>query len=283
MKKIDLSSYMGKDINEVIKLANNLSIKNLEDKINAHFIYNSILDIIPNQYNYKYSKIRGDVNQKIWEIERHFNWNQNYHSQSGQDKCVKEYFFKNKKNGYFVEIGAYDGVTGSNCLFFENVMQWKGIAIEPSPSLFTKLKKNRKCECLNIAVSNKQSKNEFVEVINGYTQMGGLNTEEYNDTLNLITSDPRTKMNKLFVKTINLNDLIKKNNVIDYLSIDVEGEEMRIIESIDYKLLTIKVLSIENNSKIKKSFYNFLKEKNFEYFDTLGKDEIYYNKNIFNI
>ena len=32
----------------------------------------------------------------------------------------------------FVEIGAYDGIEGSNCYHFEKYMNWKGIAIEPS-------------------------------------------------------------------------------------------------------------------------------------------------------
>ena len=43
--------------------------------------------------------------------------NQDFFSQSGQDKCVKNFFFKNLKNGFFVEIGAYDGIKGSNCFF----------------------------------------------------------------------------------------------------------------------------------------------------------------------
>ena len=57
---------------------------------------------------------------------------------------------------------------------------------------------------------------------------------------------------------------------------------MRIIESINFNYFEIKVLSIENNYPEERSFYNFLKEKSFVYFDNFGVDEIYYNKKYFN-
>ena len=113
--------------------------------------------------------------------------------------------------------------------------------------------------------------------------MGGLNTEEYKNTLKIFIKDSRTKINKIRVETSTFQKIVKANKFIDYLSIDVEGEEMRIIESINFNYFEIKVLSIENNYPEERSFYNFLKEKNFVYFDNFGVDEIYYNKEYFNI
>ena len=54
-----------------------------------------------------------------------------YHSQVGQDKFINEKVFRGLRNGYFVEIGAFDGVTFSNSYFFEKELGWKGICIEP--------------------------------------------------------------------------------------------------------------------------------------------------------
>ena len=64
------------------------------------------------------------------------------------------HFFKNKKKGFFVEIGAFDGLEGSNCYYFENMQAWDGIAVEASKNHFSKLKKNRKCHVLNFAISS---------------------------------------------------------------------------------------------------------------------------------
>ncbi len=65
---------------------------------------------------------------------------------------------------------------------------------------------------------------------------------------------------------------------INYLSIDVEGGEMDILESIDFNLYKIKVLSIENNYPNEINYEKFLSNKDFCYIDNVGVDEIYFNK-----
>ena len=282
MKKININQLQGKDISEVISFADSLFKEDLEGKINAHYIYKTCLEQIPNNYSYPNTRIRGMVRQKIWNTEKYFNWNQDFFSQSGQDKCVKNFFFKNLKNGFFVEIGAYDGIKGSNCFFFEKFMNWKGIAVEASPLNFKKLTQNRNCVCINKAISNNIEKKEFIEVISGYTGMSGIKTEEYKKTLNIINKDSRSKINKLIVETSTFKDIVNKNTVIDYLSIDIEGDEMKVLESIDFNYFDIKVVSVENNNSEKKIYFNFFKDREFNYFDNYGVDEIYYNNKYFN-
>jgi hypothetical protein len=52
---------------------------------------------------------------------------------------------EHRKNGFFVECGAYDGVQGSNTLFFETRRNWSGLLIEANERLFRKvLTLNRK-------------------------------------------------------------------------------------------------------------------------------------------
>ena len=281
MKKEDLRHLEGKDIGEVISFANKLFEENTEGKKKAHYIYNICLKKIPNVYSHQYAKGRGFLRSQIWEAERYFKLNNDFFSQSGQDKCIKNHFFKNLKKGFFVEIGAFDGIDGSNCFYFEKFMDWNGIAIEPSPVYFEKLKKNRNCICINRAISNKNDHKEFVEVINGYIQMSGIVTDEYKKTLDIIMKDPRTKMNKLNIKTSTFKEIVGENKIIDYLSIDVEGEEKRILESIDFNYFNIKVLSVENNYPEQNNYNNLLKDKGFTYFDKYGVDEIYYNKKYF--
>ena len=45
-----------------------------------------------------------------------------FHSQFGQDKFLDEKVFKGKTGGFFVEVGAHDGVFLSNTFFFDNLM-----------------------------------------------------------------------------------------------------------------------------------------------------------------
>ena len=56
-----------------------------------------------------------------------------YYSQCDQDKYLHMNVFKDYKSGVFVDVGAHDGKTFNNTLFFEENYKWSGINIEPIP------------------------------------------------------------------------------------------------------------------------------------------------------
>src|SRR5438309_1453970 len=89
-----------------------------------------------------------------------------YYSQCKQDKFVNEHFFKNKKNGFFVDIGAHNGVTYSNTFFFEKELNWTGICIEPIPKIFNELKSNRNCLCVQGCISDFNGISQLLNVSN---------------------------------------------------------------------------------------------------------------------
>ncbi len=283
MKNIDLKEFVGKDISVLLKKADELFGSDLEGKIHAHKIYNILLDDIPNIYDEKKLYVlRGLIRQKIWSCEKFFFWNENFFSQFGQDKIIKNYFFQNKKNGFFVEIGAFDGISGSNCFHFEKFLNWDGIAFEPSSIQFEKLKLNRKCHLINKAIATEEKEVEFLEVEEGYTQMSGILNEKFISE-ETIKKDPRSKTKTISITTTTFDRNVPAEKEIDYLSIDIEGGEMELLDSIDFKKYSIKVISVENNSPEKLNFKKFFVTKNFNYFDRVGQDEIFYNKNYFKL
>jgi hypothetical protein len=72
-----------------------------------------------------------------------------YMSQKGQDKWIIESIFGGKRNGFFVDLAATDGVALSNTYILEKHFGWTGICIEPNPEFYTKLQNNRNCICVN--------------------------------------------------------------------------------------------------------------------------------------
>ncbi|MDA9981739.1 hypothetical protein N9H39_03180 [Gammaproteobacteria bacterium] len=66
---------------------------------------------------------------------------QNFQSQAGQDRWVVE-TLKGKKNGFFLEIGASDGVNLSNTYALERELGWTGCCVEPNPMDYAKLRKD---------------------------------------------------------------------------------------------------------------------------------------------
>ena len=94
-----------------------------------------------------------------------------FHSQDGQDRYLETVVFKNFKHGVFVDVGAHDGVTINNTLYFETHNQWTGINIEPIKTVYDKLLVNRPfCINNNCAISNENGIAEFV-LNEGYTEM----------------------------------------------------------------------------------------------------------------
>lgn len=202
-----------------------------------------------------------------------------FYSDGGQDKWLYDNIFKDKKGGVFVEIGAYDGLTQSNTLFFERHLGWKGICIEPIPEAFQKLQKNRKCTCIEGAIYDKSHEALFLHVKGTGEMLSGV----------LATFDPRqlqrifTDMSKLgidteilIVKCFALTSLLLNNNYkhVDYLSIDCEGGEMEVLKSIDYDAVDISVISVERNF-YDISYVDFMKSKGYELIVWRGNDEIY--------
>jgi FkbM family methyltransferase len=205
-----------------------------------------------------------------------------FYSQSGQDKFCYNHFFKGKKNGVFVEVGADDGLDRSNTIFFEK-LGWTGMCIEASPSRFKNLAKNRECICENYAITNMEGKKEFLD-INGYGKgLSGL-VDKYDprhiNRINREIKDPRNKSHQIVSVDCNtLSKLLEKHNIthVDFCSIDTEGNELEILKTIDFKKYNFNIFTIENNYKTK-DIKEYMTKQGFVFVKKVGADEIYRNK-----
>ena len=150
-----------------------------------------------------------------------------------------------KRNGFFVEFGATNGIDLSNTYLLETEFEWSGILSEPAKCWHTELKENRKCHIeTNCVWHESGSILTFNEVDVAELSTIGL----YSD------SDHHHKTRKSShsynVNTISLTDLLKKYNApkeIDYLSIDTEGSEYEILRSFDFSEYQFKVITCEHN------------------------------------
>jgi FkbM family methyltransferase len=207
-----------------------------------------------------------------------------YYSQWKQDYYMNEVIFKNKSNGFFVDIGAHDGISFSNSYYFEKNLGWKGICIEPHPVVFEKLKQNRYCYLENVAISNENKEMKFLKIDGAPEMLSGL-VDNY---------DPRHierigkeaildggSIDIINVQCVSLSSLLDKYNVqeVDYLSIDVEGAELSILKGIDFNKCLIKYITIEDNyPDTSQEWHNILLSNNFEVIQILGHDYVYKNK-----
>lgn len=203
-----------------------------------------------------------------------------FKSQFGQDDYVYNTFFKNKKDGFFLEIGADDGIRFSNCYFFENVLNWDGIAIEARKDAYEKLKNNRKCSCINAVLSDKEETTDFLQ-IDGYgLGLSGLIDKYDKRHIERIKHEIKHIDNKgsveIKVNTQKLDNILSQYNInyIDFLSIDTEGSEIDILSTIDFNKYYIDIITIEDN-------YNdtlltqFFIDRGYKHVNTIRCDKIF--------
>lgn len=167
------------------------------------------------------------------------------YSQLGQDLEVVK-FYNKKKNGFFIEIGASDGISLSNTYLLEKQYDWTGICCEPIPRRFEMLIKNRpKSICVNKAVFNKSGLIVKFDIAKNYDLLSGIS--EYIDAHK--SSVDRNKIS-IPVKTVSLNDLLERTNAprfIEYMSLDTEGTELEIIKSVNFDKYIFGLIDIEHN------------------------------------
>ena len=151
-----------------------------------------------------------------------------FKGQFGQD-IIAYLFLKNKKNGFYIDIGAYDGINLSNTYIFEK-LGWDGFCVEASPKTFEALKKNRKCDLYNCAVSSKNiGKAKFLTSTVGVLDV--LDTHNTSGHKERIERESDNNMEYIEVDTITFEELMlnyKNINNIDFMSLDIEGGDLSI-------------------------------------------------------
>lgn len=207
-----------------------------------------------------------------------------YYSQFQQDKISHEILFQDMKDGVFVDIGAHNGVTFSNTLFFEKELGWTGLCIEPIPEVFQQLQQNRKCKCIQGCISNSPKDSLFfraatpsitTEMLSGLVKT--YDPVHYQRLSNEV-DQTGGQLQVLHVNCFVLNDLLKYNNIqhVNFLSIDTEGGEYEILESIDFDKFQIDVICVEDNYYDPR-FIPFLEKKGFKLIKRIEQDLLFKN------
>jgi len=177
----------------------------------------------------------------------------------GEDKFIKNYF-KNKFNGFYIDVGCYHPLDGNNTHLLHK-KGWNGINLDInfySIELFNYLRK--KDINIHSGVSHRQRKL----------------TMYYRKEINMLnTLDKKIaeihfrngfKKRNVQVNTLNffISRFFKKLEKIDFLNIDVEGAELNVLKSLNFKRYKPQLICIEihNPKKMYDANYNYLKSNN---------------------
>ena len=191
------------------------------------------------------------------------------YSQIGQDVFVLNYY-KNKSDGFFVDIGAGDGILFSNTFILEK-NNWKGICIEPLPVQFDSLLKNRSATCINAVVYKPTDDNRVSFTINPDYVLSGITSHVPRSNNNVINVSLPTKT---------LTQILDENSApkfIDYISIDTEGSEYIILQTIDFTKYKFGLIDVEHNYENEKraNIKHLLESNGYKHIKEIKWDDFY--------
>ena len=205
--------------------------------------------------------------------------NEMYYSQFGEDKILAE-IFERKISGLCIEVGANDGVNDSTTMYFEKI-GWKCILVEPNPILCKLIRSLRNSTLIEVAASDKNG-NTSLFVAEGGERAHGVSTIESTEVaLDKIKSYGFT-YNEVQVKTKTLNEILdslKIDREIDFISIDVEGHELKVLEGFSLERWKPVVILVEDNSNYNNAdVSNHLKDFGYLRFMRTGVNDWYAHK-----
>lgn len=245
VEKLDTNSKMIDGFkNEILEL--NEKVSNLLE------VHNNDVNELNYDKTWKSSMLNA-LEEKIEILENNKITNSNYRhfSQFGEDEWIVKNIDLPKK-GTYLDVGTADGVTFSNTYYFEK-KGWDGICFEPDPNNFIKAKRYRN-NVINIAVSNKN------ETVDFYI------SDVSSDWSGLKPTDKYTE--KIKIKCQTLSKIIDDNKIsqIDLLSIDTEGTEIDVWNSLDLNKIRPKIVIAEfnNQGKINQKLFSVIEKSGYK-------------------
>ncbi|OWW00108.1 methyltransferase [Rhizobium sp. R72] len=167
-----------------------------------------------------------------------------------------------RRDGFFVEFGATNGLKNSNTWLLEKTFGWSGILAEPNPIWHQELAANRNAFIDHRCVTSRS-----------HDTVAFIATDDVDPELSSIAdfsrgdhfAELRAKGRQIHVETISLDDLLETYRappVVDYLSIDTEGSELDILSAYSFDR-EFDLISIENNSKTEAAIQSLLESKGY--------------------
>lgn len=210
---------------------------------------------------------------KIQKIYKNKKPNTHY-GEFGEDVMINR-IFKDKKFGFYVDIGAYHPFKGSltQKLYKKG---WKGINIDISKTsidLFNLAR--RKDMNINCAIGKITKDTIFYQ------------NSPINQQNSLQRQNPSQK--EIKIKCFTLNEILVSNQIesVDYINIDTEGTELDVIKGIDFKKIKPSLLTIEDNdfdisSNVKKEKIDYMKNQGYELINIIGVTMFFFKKEAIN-
>lgn len=198
-------------------------------------------------------------------------------SRDKQDRYAMDVIFKKKEHGYFLDVGASDGITENNTYLMEKYYNWRGICFECDPRNIDKLCKNRSCSIVDSPVCDSTGQLVKFEMHQMEHLSGIAGFQSY-----------RSMFSRSAVQTtVTLCDCLSYFNApkdIDYMSLDTEGTEYLILSTFKFNEYKIGYIALEHNFQEPKreNIKKILEQNGYVYNRSIVCDDDYIHSSLLN-
>ncbi|MDR3623858.1 MAG: FkbM family methyltransferase [Chlamydiales bacterium] len=204
------------------------------------------------------------------------------YAQFGEDMILKS-IFDGQKKGFYVDVGAHHPKNLSNTFYFYK-RGWKGINIDAMPGSMKKFLHKRKRDInLEVAISDKEQFLDFYtfnkSAINSFSRE---HVEELENVENVVVS--KQKISTTTLAKV-LDQYFPKQQCIDFLSIDVEGLDLSVLQSNNWskyrpKAIVVEDLKVSLNDLQSSSVYQYLRSKGYVLCSLSGPSLIFIREDV---
>ena len=206
-----------------------------------------------------------------------------YTSQGGEDAFLDAKVFRQASDGVYLDIGCNDGIDGSNTWYF--VQQgWRGSCIEADPMKFGQIARNsQRHDGVNVAVAAVDGTLDFERVSDPNGGLSGLPSAHFDKARASGFQKTMIKVNASTPVSL-LSRHYPTARAIDYVSLDVEGSELDVLQSWPFDgRWCVDAWTIENNfwcndGTILPALTEMLGKQGYEYTGRIWVDEVFVRK-----
>ncbi|MCP5202154.1 MAG: FkbM family methyltransferase [Gammaproteobacteria bacterium] len=218
---------------------------------------------------------RGAINALLWECAAGQPVRSRFFSQYGQDAYLDTHVFGSRRDGVFVDVGGFDGVTGSNTLFFEIFRGWRGLLVEAVDEHFEVARSFRRCECVQALVGD-GAPAEFLTVDSGPVQMSGLSASYDPKRRAWVDGQPNLSLRTEVRETRLLADLLRAHHLhrVDLVSLDIEGAEAGVLAAFPFAEFEVECWCVET-AENPEPVAEIMIANGYEWFERIGHDDLF--------
>jgi hypothetical protein len=183
-----------------------------------------------------------------------------FHGQYHQDEFLERNLFRGKRGGLYVDLGAYHPTDLSNTAYFDRCLRWSGLCIDANPHRIANFKTStaaRTCEPIHACLT---------DPVIPHSRIPNHDSE---DRLSTTFGTP--------VQCIPIIQILRNRRIryVDFLSIDIEGQEWPVLRSWNFSEIHVTAIAVETWHGNRTEIMDYLEDVGFRHAADLGADDIF--------